>query len=174
MRAAICQHQLSGCPESLAHDIVHLSKFVFFPSDPQKNEDVRQTAIELVLLGHPAEKAIHHARAQAARDLRPAGYARLDFAKLHERIAAPEQEKMERWRAGVLDDGVEALLTILADGAASLADRVGRGGKKVSKRRAQQIVAELVARVEAGEDLISAAGALGIVRASSLQGGRNA
>lgn len=154
MSHAILQNHLRGLSESLANDIARLSQFAFFPCDFHKNEDARQAAIELVLRGHPAAKAIRHARAQVARDFRPAGFASLDsetenVAQLHERIASAETEEIERWRVESLDKGMEVLLAALADGAASL---VGCGkvtGKaQITKRRAQQIVEEAIKKAK--------------------------
>lgn len=86
----------------------------------------------------------------------PCGFVRLDDEvedghSLHETLAAPEIQEIERWRLSILDEATEAALELLADGAAAVAENLGKGGKKVGKRRKQQIVAAQIAAVEAGQ-----------------------
>ena len=73
----------------------------------------------------------------------------LDVAEgLHDRIAAPEEAEIEFWRIAELDEEQEALCSLLRQGTDEIAQRL-----HVGKRRAQQIVARMVADATRGEHL---------------------
>lgn len=115
------------------------------------NEDVRQQAAVEILSGKSFDVALRHARAEIARQARPCGFVRLDLegdeaCGLHEQLAAPPQEELERWRVAQLDSATESLMAKLAGGTAALGRSLG-----VTRRRAQQLVALHVARAELGD-----------------------
>lgn len=114
-------------------------------------EDVRQQAAVEILSGKPLAIALRHARAEVARQNRPCGFLRLDGEgdderELHERLAAPVQGELERWRVAPLDAATEAILEKLACGTAALGRSLG-----VTQRRAQQLVTQHVARAAQGD-----------------------
>lgn len=116
-------------------------------------EDVRQAAAELVLKGKPLAVALRHARAQAARDLRPSGFVSLDERQeeeesdfsLYERVAAADPadffDHIQQSRTHEFDQQTEGVLSLLGGGAAA----IGRGLNRTG-RRGQQIVKEQIQR----------------------------
>lgn len=114
-------------------------------------DDVRQQAALEILSGKPLDVAIRHARAEIARQMKPSGWSSFDEdvkdgVPLCDRVAAPEKEEFESWRATVFDTATESLLATLAGGTAALG-RV-RG---VTQRRAQQIIKENLERRSRGD-----------------------
>lgn len=91
-----------------------------------------------------------------AREDGSCGFETLDWEgegahRLHERLAAPQEEEIELWRFAELDESTEKILGELREGAASFGRKRG-----VSGRRGQQMVVTLlerVERVEGGQDL---------------------
>ena len=114
-------------------------------------------AYEAAATGKPICHLQAYARAVLAREDAPIALVSLDseteeVSRIHERIAAPEVDEIEHWRTVSLDDATESMLSMLADGAGALAGFCGVIGKRsVTKRRAQQIVKQLIEKAAQGD-----------------------
>lgn len=121
-------------------------------NDPiHRRDDVRQQAILEILQGKPLGKALRHARAAVAIQLRPSAWFSLDFEdesfhSNHEQVALVEKEDMEKWRVASLSSSDESLLLLLNMGTAAIASMQIVGQKQLSQRRIQQKIKELISK----------------------------
>ena len=119
--------------------------------------DLQGAAFEAVATGKPIHNLRAYATAVLARENTPCGSVSLDgetedVVRLHERVAATEVDEIERWRTVTLDDATELMLSMLADSAGALAGFCAVTGKRsVTKRRAQQIVKQLIEKAGQGD-----------------------
>lgn len=102
-------------------------------------EVLNEAVVQILENEKTPDTAARHSRAQVKRDNQPSGWDSLDFASdsmlsLLERIAAPIQEEIERWRTAELNPALELELLDLSRGTATNAS-----AKNLTQRRVQQI-----------------------------------
>jgi hypothetical protein len=114
------------------------------------SDDVRQQASLEILVGKPLRLALIHAKYQVKRDYQRCGFIDLDCAfddalPMLDTIAAPQSPfEIENWRAGIFDEEFEAFLDSIRGGAA----HYGRSILKKSPRRGQQVINDLIEKME--------------------------